>query len=340
MTKSRAVLISDIHYNINTLPLADASLRMAISKANELNVPLVVAGDLHDTKAHLRGECIKALLDTFSLCKTTSYVIVGNHDRLHEKKEAHSLEFLRGSVSCIVDHPTIPYGFYRTVLLPYYHDKEELARYLYLAAQHVNTLIMHQGVEDSHSGEYIQDKSALSKSTFKDFRVISGHYHTRQDIKCGPPRKGAVGLFSYIGNPFTLNFAEANDPPKGFQILNDDGTLTFVPTNLRKHVILARTLGDLYSPVPNFSPGDLVKLKLSGPQSLLQKVSKQEISDKLFQGHDFRLDKEVFKEGGSVMETSRPDSELLDGIIDSLKETEEQKQILKGLWRGVLNEES
>ena len=48
-----AVLISDIHYNINTLPVADAALRQAIAKANELDVVLIVTGDLHDTKANL-----------------------------------------------------------------------------------------------------------------------------------------------------------------------------------------------------------------------------------------------------------------------------------------------
>lgn len=65
-TKPEAVLISDIHYNIQTLPLADAAVNMAITKANQLGVPLIVCGDLHDTKANLRGECVNAMLETFS----------------------------------------------------------------------------------------------------------------------------------------------------------------------------------------------------------------------------------------------------------------------------------
>ena len=65
-TNPVAILISDVHYNINTLKLADAAMQMAIDEANKLSVPLIVAGDLHDTKANLRGECVNAMLSTFS----------------------------------------------------------------------------------------------------------------------------------------------------------------------------------------------------------------------------------------------------------------------------------
>ena len=80
MANPRAVLISDVHYNLQTLPLADAAMRQAIQKANELQVPLIVAGDLHDTKANLRGECINAMLETFNTCEQDIYFLIGNHD--------------------------------------------------------------------------------------------------------------------------------------------------------------------------------------------------------------------------------------------------------------------
>ena len=57
-----AVLISDVHYSLQTLPLADKVMRMAIDKANSLGVPLIVAGDLHDTKANMRAECVNAMI--------------------------------------------------------------------------------------------------------------------------------------------------------------------------------------------------------------------------------------------------------------------------------------
>ena len=45
--KSKAVIINDIHYNLKTLPLADAALRQSINKANELKIPLIIAGDFN-----------------------------------------------------------------------------------------------------------------------------------------------------------------------------------------------------------------------------------------------------------------------------------------------------
>src|ERR1700722_9570126 len=96
--KPIAVLISDVHYNLQTLPLADAAMRQAVFKANTLDVPLIVAGDLHDTKANLRGECIKAMLNTLSLTKHRAHILIGNHDKINEKSPLteNSLHFLDG----------------------------------------------------------------------------------------------------------------------------------------------------------------------------------------------------------------------------------------------------
>src|SRR5579862_1378127 len=102
--KSLAVLVSDVHYNVHTLKLADAAMRMAIVKANKLEVPLIVAGDLHDTKANLRGECVNAMIETFKQCNKPPYIIVGNHDRINEKSHEHSLNFL-APYCHIVDSP-------------------------------------------------------------------------------------------------------------------------------------------------------------------------------------------------------------------------------------------
>lgn len=337
MTKPKAVLISDIHYNINTLPLADAALRQAIEVANNLQVPLIVAGDLHDTKANLRGECVQAMRETFKLCKLKPYVIVGNHDLINEKSKENSLSFLEDLV-CLIEKPTYIGHTISGVLIPYHSNPDELRDLLKsLPNNIIDLIIMHQGIEDSNSGDYIQDKSAITKEDVKDFRVISGHYHARQDIKTGRPQKGAVGLFSYIGNPYTLTFGEANDPSKGFQILHDDGTLTHVPTNLRKHVIVNIEYNLLpiepYTVV--YNKEDLIWVKLTGTKEQLLNVTRQKVAKHLGVDTNFRLDLIPTDTETSAPESEKvKDGDLLDQLIDSLSNTsDDRKARLKELWR-------
>lgn len=328
MSKPWAVLISDIHYSLPTLQLADAALTQAISHAERLRTPLIIAGDLHDTKGAMRGECVAAMLATFKKHRSIPiYVLPGNHCRINEKSKAHALEFLRGAVT-LVEEPKSYHGLW---MIPYESVAEELQAVL-SCMTHGSTLIMHTGVQTAYMGHYAQDKSSLPKESFAPFRVISGHYHRRQDIKCG------FNTFSYIGNPYTLNFGEALDPPKGFQVLNTDGSLTFVPTNLRKHIALDRSAEDVMTPVPEYHPGDLVKIRVSGPQSELAKLKRKDLGDALFGGNShFKLDLVPTKVAApeTIAPIALTVAEIMDSIIDRSGETEAQKTALKLLWRGL-----
>lgn len=354
--KPKAVLISDIHYNIQTLPVADAALRQAVDKANDLKIPLIIAGDLHDTKANIRGECIKAIRDTLKhlhmydsdeQCESplrNCYILRGNHDSINEKSAEHSLHFLEDLAYII----TKPY-FYNSLggingrsihLIPYHHDPDELRKYL-KKVDKGSCLIMHQGIEGSNSGDYIQDKSAIHKEDAKDFRVISGHYHQRQDIITGPSRKGCIGIWSYIGNPYTLNYAEADDPPKGFQVLYNDGTLEHVPTNLREHWVMELTYHNLSEGDGVFAGDaqDLVWVRIKGTKENLAKLTKSRVADDLDIPQDFRLDLipldtlSTYRNNASI-EIKQPD--LLDSIIDSISNTsDDQKARLKQLWKDL-----
>lgn len=328
LSKPWAVLVADVHYSLPTLELADSAMRMAIAKSNALRVPLIVAGDLHDTKGAMRGECVKAMMTTFSSRDTRlpCYIIPGNHDRINEKAKPHSLEFLRPLVS-IIDVPTSLHGLW---MIPYENDVTELQSVLKNIAAGA-TLVMHTGLKGAMMGHYSVDKSSLEGHVFHGLRVISGHYHARQDI----PIPG--GVFSYIGNPYTLNYGEALDPPKGFQVLNTDGSLTFIPTNLRKHVVLERNYNDVLAAAPEYLPGDLVRLRVTGPKSELEKLDRQEIGRTLFGTTHYKLE---------LLPTAdvKPDliqaiaptvGELMDAIIDASSETPERKSMLKSLWRSM-----
>jgi DNA repair exonuclease SbcCD nuclease subunit len=305
----------------------------AIKYANETNLPLLVCGDLHDTKANIRGECIKTIINVFKELKVDSYTLVANHDRINEKSVEHSLEFIRPYTNLI---ETSSYEKQlKLYLIPYYSDADELREY-FKSVPKGSTLIMHQGIIGSEAGHYIQDKSAITKEDVAGLRVISGHYHKRQTIKL-PDN----GTFDYIGNPYTLGFGEAKDPEKGFQILHDDGSLSFVPTNLRKHVIIE---ADLSTDTEEWFNGpimagngvsDLVWLKVNGTKEELNKFNKTKWLRNKGIIQNVRLDlipteTTTYKQ----QPTNVKQEEVLDNLIESLTNTtSEQKQRLKSLWK-------
>ncbi len=331
MSNPVAVLISDVHYTVATLALADAAMRQAVEKANVLRVPLIVAGDLHDTKANLRGECITAMIETFKGCQSPPFIMVGNHDKINEKSETHSLEFLR-AYAAIIDY--LPFSPLHKVgyLIPYQHDPEILKSYIRKLPPR-SKLIMHQGLEKTNSGHYIQDKSAIAPEDVAGHLVISGHYHTRQTINLPD-----FGRWDYIGNPYSLNFAEANDPPKGFQILMDDSTLEFVPTNLRKHVVITQYTSDATGggrATSHINPGDLVWVKLSGSKENLLKWNKEKVAQFHELTEPFRLDlipDDTKSHNNTPKNVTK--TELLDAVIDGLTNTSDDRKLrLKEMWK-------
>lgn len=329
MVKSIAVLISDVHYSLKTLDLADAALRQAVDKANSLKVPLIVAGDLHDTKANLRAECVNAMIDTLSGCLFLKpYILIGNHDKINEKSENNALNFL-DRIAIIVNKPRFISDF--GWLIPYQHDTKVL-KAIIKGVKKEYLIIMHQGLSGSDSGEYIQDKTAITHKDVSGRRVISGHYHTRQTITLP---KG--GTWDYIGNPYTLNFAEANDPEKGYQILYGDNSLEFVPTNLRKHVIIGRYAHDIYSGVaPEANEEDVVLVNITGTREQLNNISKEQVKDKLLFYNNFKLNlipTDIVKIKPKKAITQ---AELLDSMITDLQDiTDDRKQTIKDLWKNL-----
>lgn len=337
MTNSPAncVLISDVHFTPSTIILASASVHIALSEARRLKVPFVDAGDLLDSKDVIRAVCANEVIKLYEeFSDVRKIILVGNHTLVHEKSKEHALNFLRPYADVI---QTPIYDIQLDAwLIPYHSDPEELLKVLE-AIPKGSRIIAHQGVQGASMGHYVVDKTSLPREAFADFRVISGHYHKAQDIKCGRPRKGAVGLFSYIGNPYSLSFSEANDGPKGYAILREDGLLERVPLKLRRHVVVECDLETLNTVEWRINPEDLLWLKVTGPKSELDKINKKHLGDKLFGHSNFKLDLIPLEDKSLREETSNMTHEqLVDSMIDNLQETTEQKEYLKSLWKAVV----
>lgn len=343
-SKPLAVLISDIHYNINTLEIADKALNLAIDKSNELKIPLIIAGDLHDTKANIRAECQKRIKETLDRVKTNFnwygdydynddspalIIIRGNHDSLNEKSNEYVME-LPGIIETPGFTNDVSFNRNSVYLIPYCSNPVDFTNYLKTIDKN-SLIIMHQGVKGSNSGEYYNDKSAIDSSLLADFRVISGHYHYRQDIKCGRPQQNAVGLLSYLGNPYTLNFGEANDPEKGFHVLYDNGLLEFIPTNLRRHKIIEVDYNKTYK-IDDLNL--ILWLKVKGPREELIKLDKQQISKQFGLTKDFKLDFLPIDTKTKHIKYDMSQDQQFDNLIDSLSNTDDTRKLrLKSIWR-------
>lgn len=327
MKKPIAVLISDIHFNIHTLNLASTALKLALIYAEEHSLPLCICGDLNDTKAIIRGEVANRLIELFEAHSAVNItILIGNHDLLNEKGEEHSLEFLK-PYAAIVKSPVDDYTIGAT-LIPYQNSIEKFKKAL--EEKPMNGLIlMHQGVLGAHMGEYVVDRTSISPDDLSSFTCISGHYHRHQ----------TVGTVTYIGSPYTTSFAEANDGPKGFQLLHSDGSLEQVPIGLRKHVIREVSYESVADPIEDLKPQDLLWLKVSGPTSELDRLDKKKIGTALLGHQNFKLDK-IYPDAPNnrIYIEKMKDNDILDKFIDELNTLPTQKAFLKTLWREILDE--
>lgn len=331
-----AVLISDIHFTPATLDIATVAFKKAQIKALDLKVTLIVCGDTLDTKAIMRGECVNRLLEILSVVDAPPTIfVVGNHDLINEKSNQHTLNFIKPK-AIVVDTPqtaslkSASGSITRMTIIPYQSDLETLKQIIDDDMTE-DIIIMHQGIKNAKGGHYYHDATAIDASWLAGKRVISGHYHERQTIELPGSNK-----FDYIGNPYSLSYGEANDPEKGFQVLYDDGSLEFIPTKLRKHVIVETVYDNLWALTPenHANSQDLVQLKISGTASELQSIDRAKLIDK---GWPINLKLDLIPNDTSINPVSNDTNsqeELLDLLIDNINNSDDsQKQLLKNMWR-------
>jgi len=323
-----AVVISDIHFNLQNLELATEALCSSIETAQKLHVPLVIAGDLHDTKALLRGEILNRFHEIFSKdLGITIYFIVGNHDLLNEKQHEHSLNFLKQYGIHIITVPSMDHS-YLFYMFPYYTSSAKLLEDLSYIPKN-SICIMHQGFLGAQMGEYIQDKSSLDPTNVNHLTVISGHYHKHQTL----------GTVTYIGSPYTITYAEANDGPKGYLVLYEDGSFERVILNLRKHIIIEESIKDFFlKEYPYVYKRDLVWIKLHGKRSELFSLDKKLISKKL-EIDNYKLDFIINQEQtiNKNLAIGLHSEHLMDNIIDTKGNDVQYNRQLKELYREIFN---
>lgn len=322
------VLISDIHFCIRDLELASSALEQALRCARDWNTALVIAGDLNDSKDIIRGRVMNRLLDLQNkYFDVAVHVLVGNHDLVHEKSNEHGLNFLEGKWA-VHGNTSERYVCKDFALIPYQSTNEAfLARIKEVPKRTI--VIAHQGFMGASMGEYVVDKSSVDPELVKDWRIISGHYHRHQTI----------GSVTYIGSPYTISFAEANDGPKGFQLLWPNGELQQVETNLRTHRIFKFTVDEIRQSLSekreSYIAGktDLVWIKLHGPALEVDRIRKRDIGERLIGHQNFKLDRTYTEVTREEQVKTQTDSEVLDRLIETNVTSQDDRDTLKLLWR-------
>lgn len=332
--KPIAVFITDIHFTLKTLELAKVAFIRAQFKAKLLDVPLVVGGDTLDSKAIMRAEIVNTLIELVSVKDAPPTIfLVGNHEKINEKGTPHSLHFLKPYTTVIENVQLGSLKGTEVLMVPYQDDPANFTDILTDEDyRYAKIVFAHQGLTNSNSGEYILDRTAVQADELPNKKYIVGHYHQKQEIKL---KQG--GVWTFAGNPYSLTFGEANDGDKGYHILYDDGSLEFIPTNLRRHVVYNWTVqkatgrGIMERPEPN----DLVWVKVTGGKEELSKVNKKYIASTL-RIENFKLDLiPTETEEYKVPQKQLTNTELLDSIIDNSQTSDEGKARIKNLWRGM-----
>lgn len=328
-----AVLISDIHFNVKTITSASIALNLAFTRALELRIPLIITGDLNDTKSIIRGEVANILVKIFKSWSgklvESPTILIGNHDRLNEAGKEHSLNFL-SPWARIVNEPLVGGNFY---FIPYCSTNQEFKEAI--AKTPKDTIVItHQGYKGAFMGEYVQDKSSVDPMELSGLKIFSGHYHRHQ----------SVGPVTYVGSPYTTSFGEANDGPKGFLTIDAHGGYEHVTVALPRHVVVCGVLLDQgvleLSMQEQFTEHDRLWVKIYGSTINLKGLTKKHIEDSLGR-KDFKLDliptDEVLQDIDIIDKTNE---QIVDELIDNLKITSHNKEELKQLWRQLANEDT
>jgi DNA repair exonuclease SbcCD nuclease subunit len=322
--KPIAVCISDIHFNINNLTLSAMALDAAICESNRLGVRLIIAGDLHDTKAIIRAEVANKVMELLGRAKQTVYLLVGNHDLVNEKGTEHGLGIYAHSAHIVRSKVEVE----GMTLIPYQSSPEA---FLEAIQGSTGIVVCHQGARGAYMGDYVQDRTSVDPNELAGRIVISGHYHKHQ----------TVGSLTYIGSPFTMTWGEAKDGPKGFLVLNEDGTYERRILELRRHKIIEVDHDKLHEMSLDHRPQDLVWVKIRGPKSALSSIKRETVQAFLGR-NDFKLDFDpnaatnLVSSGRSPRHDTVASESIIDQVIMALPDTDEHKRHLKALWRSVV----
>lgn len=187
------------------------------------------------------------------------YIFPGNHDLFFSKDSSvSSVSIFKGypNITYIDDITKVSIGNEDITLCPWglnpLDDKVDSTKYLFGHLE-INTFQMNS------SEQLCEDGLKLSDLLKKFNYIFSGHFHKAQK------RVYSTGTIQYIGNPFQINYGEAEDD-KGYTILDlDTGKYTFVKNKISPRFIkltLSKLITLKYENLPVFIKDNFIRLSV------------------------------------------------------------------------------
>lgn len=324
------VIINDVHFNIANLEKATFALRSAFVYALEHKLPVIIAGDLNDTKAIIRGEVMNRLIELFEefYQKIQIHILIGNHDLLNEKMNGkHSLNFLKPYAN-LLEGSGMVNAKHKLGFISYQSTPEDFLTAIKRFPKG-HTVVCHQGFRGAFMGEYVQDKSSVDPKDVADWTIVSGHYHQRQKL----------GTIQYLGNPYTINFAEAEDPAKGFSVLDvTTGETAIHELDLPRHVIFDAPWSQIHAASFDYRPNDIIMLRIHGTKADLSGVKRDAVLKKFFPDATGPVRLELVPEEtkNDIKVDITDPTKVLNDIIKASDETAARKKQLLALAEELL----
>lgn len=192
----KITVLGDLHAKHDNLD----KLSELFGFTEQLGQPVIILGDLLDTKELIRGKCLNFYINTFSKSKLQYDIVVGNHDLFSLESEEHALQALSLLPNVRVHDKPHYNSEFNIQFLPYC-KKLLIVRDWLEQTPRSRIVCGHFDINSFDYGNGFKCDTGLDSDTFIQFPLIlSGHYHKHQ----------IRGNIFYLGTPFAQSFGETN----------------------------------------------------------------------------------------------------------------------------------
>ena len=233
-------------------------------------------GDFFDNKlkvgTYTQFNLMKDFFDVLQENNIKMYYFVGNHDLYYkDKRKIFSLavfEKAYSNLKVIKNMDIIEFENKKYMFVPWLYDDEIPTMANMIREYNPEIIFGHFEIQDFYVSKEFQATHGMDKNVFKNIKVVSGHFHLKQDI----------GNIFYVGTPYQSSWTDYNEI-KGFHILNtEDGNFEFIENTVTaKHIQIEVLSKEKKLIVQGFSQG------------VLEATINSKLDYSLFKGHNVKI---------------------------------------------------